>query len=228
MKKEMRLTPAAIAALAANDVDNFIVAATEGGIEQQEAEGQQALCANSARLPKEGDNHKEIDRALYEKMGIVFGDDANDLFVNVTLPEGWKITPTDHSMWNRLEDDKGRQRAAIFYKAAFYDERASISLRTRFSIQKTYCNAEGESAYHGNQPPKFEPTHETYQVKDADTVVFVVPPIPMFKGRRDEERESRIRRFNEHERQESLQYAQCGMWLVECYPDWRDPFAYWD
>lgn len=72
--------------------------------------------------------------------GVVFGEICADdpLFQEVTLPKGWSKKATDHAMWSKLLDDKGRERASIFYKAAFYDRGAHISPTCRFSV----------SAYH--------------------------------------------------------------------------------
>jgi len=118
---------AAIVALAKGDVENALIAATPGGIEAQEARGQQEFAANST-LPRKGDSWNASCREQLEEMGIVFGENVDALFVEVQLPEGWKKIPTDHSMWTDLVDEKGRKRAAIFYKAAFYDMSAHISI----------------------------------------------------------------------------------------------------
>ncbi len=100
--------------------ENLMVASTPGGIEEQEAQGQRNLCSSS-KLPKE---IHQGSRADFEAMGIKFGTDADDLFVNVTLPPSWEIRPTGHSMWSELVDAEGKVRAGIFYKAAFYDRSA--------------------------------------------------------------------------------------------------------
>ena len=47
--------PAAIIALAQGDIENALIAATPGGIEAQEARGQQEFAANST-LPKSGNS----------------------------------------------------------------------------------------------------------------------------------------------------------------------------
>src|SRR5262249_23103348 len=121
------LSPASLVAAARGDISNAIVAATPGGIEAQEAAGQAMLCLSST-LPK------ECPRAELEAYGVTFGDAQDDLFVKVTLPAGWKKQATDHSMHSDLLDDKGRKRASIFYKAAFYDRRADMHLVRRFSV----------------------------------------------------------------------------------------------
>jgi len=121
------VTPAAVRAAVSRDIENFIAATTPGGIEAQEARGQRDLCSSS-RLPKD---FNQCSRSDFEVMGIVFGDDSDDLFVNVTLPPSWHIRATDHSMWSELVDDKGEVRADIFYKAAFYDRNAHITVRQK-------------------------------------------------------------------------------------------------
>lgn len=103
---------------------NFMAALVPGGIEQQEKDGQRQF-VNESTLPKEmlGCTRQDL-----EALGIVFGEDADDLFVNVTLPKGWSKRPTEHSMWSDLIDDQNRVRARLFYKAAFYDRSAHLSL----------------------------------------------------------------------------------------------------
>ena len=117
------MTPAALLALMGGDEENFLAASTPGGIERQEKEGQESFVA-SETLPKD---MQGCSREKLEKIGFVFGDDIDDLFVSVVMPEGWKKEPTDHSMWSKLVDEKGRERASIFYKAAFYDRSAHMS-----------------------------------------------------------------------------------------------------
>jgi hypothetical protein len=94
-------------------------------IENQEAAGQRQL-VNSDRLPV--DSHGTD--ADFEAVGFTFGPpDKNDpLFRPATLPEGWKREGSDHSMGSYIIDPLGRRRVSVFYKAAFYDRRASMYL----------------------------------------------------------------------------------------------------
>lgn len=119
------MNPAAVVAALKGDVANALIAATPRGIEAQEKIGQTDLCENSSKLPKEINSGSKED---LEAMGIVFGKDYDDLFVNVVLPKGWKIKASDHSMWSDLVDDKEKVKARIFYKAAFYDRSAHIDV----------------------------------------------------------------------------------------------------
>jgi len=101
-----------------------------GGIERQEARGQQEL-VNSASLPTEC-----RDREALEAAGVKFGEPYPDdaLFCDAVLPKGWKKRATDYSMWSELLDAKGRVRARIFYKAAHYDRRADMHVERRYSV----------------------------------------------------------------------------------------------
>ena len=99
---------------------------TEGVIEEQEARGQTSF-VNSETLPTD---IRGGDVTVLEAAGVVFGDlvDGDPIFRHVTLPDGWEKVATDHSMWSKLVDADGVERASIFYKAAFYDRSAFVSL----------------------------------------------------------------------------------------------------
>ena len=122
------ITPAALLAATQGDVENFFAAITPGGIEAQEAAGQARVCAHNDRLPVRGTEERE----KWEALGFVFGEQltGNDsIFVACTFPPGWKLKPTEHSMWSDLVDDKGVERAMMFFKAAFYDYNAHIQFK---------------------------------------------------------------------------------------------------
>lgn len=198
-----RITPAALLALSSGDMANFAAAATPGGIEAQEAAGQRELCANST-LPK------ECPRADLEKLGFQFGEDADDLFVNVTMPTGWsKRAFGDHAMWSDLLDDRGRKRGAIFYKAAFYDRRAFLRLESRYSISRyDACAPNGtpvtaEAAAHAG--------HYRMAIMDNGAAIHVVG----VRARDDYDLSK------EHE-------SEARAWLRQRFPNWEDPTAYWD
>jgi hypothetical protein len=94
-------------------------------IRAQEALGQQEL-VNSAQLP----TLVRGDKAKLEAAGVVFGDpcEGDPLFCEAWLPAGWQKKPTEHAMWSTLVDADGKERASIFYKAAFYDRSAFINV----------------------------------------------------------------------------------------------------
>ena len=197
------ISPAALQAVTEGNLDNFLTAITPGGIERQEKSGQDELVRNST-LPKEmGWN---TTREQLERIGIVFGEDVDNLFVNVTLPAGWKKQATSHAMWSELLDEKGRRRASIFYKAAFYDRNARITLERRYRHDKYQpCLALGE-------PTDYETaTHTLTTVKDGDKPIVTI-------GIAEKDN------YELSDQHEKLAVA----WLNEHFPNWQDPMAYWD
>ena len=100
-------------------------------ITEMESAGQSQL-VHSDRLPT--DTHGTDD--AFTALGFTFGEpDAGDpMFRPATLPEGWTRQGSDHAMWSYLLDDKGRKRVSIFYKAAFYDRSAHMSVVNPASV----------------------------------------------------------------------------------------------
>lgn len=197
----LKITPAA---LSATNKEDLIAALTPGGIEAQEAAGQVAL-VNSAILPKMmsfGCAKEEL-----EQIGIKFLDEVDELFVDVTLPEGWKKVATDHSMWSELLDDKGRKRAAIFYKAAFYDRKACLSLCCRYNTESLTVDEQGKPVEYGKHKRNIE------VVKDASTNEIIYSVDGWFDRQWEQADETR---------------AMVKAWLETNLPEWEDPLAYWD
>ena len=168
------------------------------GILQQEAVGQQSF-VNSTTLPIEmqGDTKSILSAVGVKFLEVVEGD---TLFQYVELPEGWHKKAAEHSMWSHLIDDKGRQRANIFYKAAYYDRSAHISAIRRYSYGTDYEQSDDE----------FSVAH----AKDGNVVIFTTEPV---KGDSD--------KSCEHRKQAR---KQAKTWLNENYPDWENAAAYWD
>lgn len=89
-----------------------------------EADGQRQI-VNSSLLPTDAP-WDELTALGFVKGDPVAGD---DLFVNCTLPEGWSRAGTGHSMHSEVLDERGVPRVGVFYKAAFYDRRASAHVK---------------------------------------------------------------------------------------------------
>lgn len=170
-----------------------------GAIELQEACGQQELVQSDV-LPTDG---IEEVRKTIESNGGKIGSrvDGDEIFTNVTLPVGWKKKGTSHVMWSNLLDDKGRERASIFYKAAFYDRSAHIQSERRFGIDAYGHDIEGE-----------------VKVVVNDTCGEVEFSTDIVKVGKDEK---------PHHVRERLT-LEVEKYLNEHFPDWRNPEAYWD
>lgn len=200
-------------AMMAGQLDNLIAAATPGGIEAQEARGQ-AKMIESCQLPKKMGMNGSSKEAL-EKIGIKVLSEADDLFFNVELPEGWKLKQTDHSMWSHLFDDKERNRASIFYKAAYYDRSAEMDLNTRYSIKYEYEDGfKNDLSWDDRQMmSKFG------RVYDGKTIIFQTEAFKL-KHPKDWEGSN----ANQHKAR-----IQCEQWLIDNgLRDWESVSAYWE
>lgn len=190
--------PLKIKTLGSSDVENILAAITEGGIEAQESAGQQAM-VNDEVIPK------DCPRKDLEALGFIFCDDLeDDLFIRVQMPEGWSKRATDHSMHSDLIDGKGRVRGNIFYKAAFYDRKADMTLRCRFYSARDY---ESESQV------------VVAEVTDSDKRIFATEPVIIVDDLWSEEGR-RVRDVAEAD--------AAAAWLKERYPDHANVNAYWD
>lgn len=123
------------------------------GLAQMEAEGQRQL-VQSASLPADlaSLSTRAEDFALMTSWGFELGSPFPDdpMFMPVKLPPGWSKKASDHDMWSHVVDAKGRERIAVFYKAAPYDRRAFMRLEPRYTFVVTEnlseaCAGIGES-----------------------------------------------------------------------------------
>lgn len=188
------MNPAALSALAKGDISNFLTAATPGGIEAQEAAGQRALAAKFKTLPK------DMDQEAGKAFGFEYGEPADDIFVSVTAPDGWRIEPTSHSMHSDIVDDQSRKRGSIFYKAAFYDRNASGHWSRRYSVQ-----------------PVYGPDHRRSAVQALDTATgAVLLDIPVVATE-----EMKSWEIGDKEEAEAIAYLNAN------FPDWNTVTAYW-
>jgi hypothetical protein len=84
----------------------------------------QAELVESNQLPTEGllprseeqrKNPLRTVKGLIEAHGgkVLHETEGDPLFHDVVLPKGWKLVATDHAMWSKLVDEKGRERAGV-------------------------------------------------------------------------------------------------------------------
>lgn len=167
-------------------------------IRDEEAAGQREVVATQ-RLPKIIVHWQKV---TWEKIcaawGLTIVGEVDDLFNNVELPPGWQIVASSHSMWTALNDNLGRQRALIFYKAAFYDRRAHIVLESRYVYHTDY---------------DFVAPLRQVEVRDNATGKSI-----HFFGTATEEEWERLNALD----------ADARLWLERNFPDHRDPLAYWE
>lgn len=144
-------------------------------IVNQERRGQHELAGSKDRIPIAIDKFGPIHdkEAALAKLGIILGPpiSGDALFREVTLPPGWKYKPTDHALWSNLVDDKGVERARMFYKAAFYDREAFISFNSRYQIRTDGPDYNDRPAYYRGPY-----TGRVIDTKHGDKVIFEVGP----------------------------------------------------
>jgi hypothetical protein len=174
----MNMNSAALSALLNGDTENFLVAATPGGIEAQEKAGQLAL-VGSTDMPIV----MKPSRESFEKVGFKFGDEIDTVFLKAELPKCWTRAATDHSMHSDILDDQGRERVSVFYKAAFYDRRAHAYLNPRYTVDCVFLRE--------NQQTPSEQV--AYCVKDSGKEIYRTEPI----GSTDWAADKKVRAFAE-------------------------------
>lgn len=188
------------------DMRNWVMEGNPNAILAQEAEGQQSF-VNSETLPTDMRSSCEYNtRAILEAAGFKFvcGVPDDDMFQVVEMPTGWQKKVTDHSMWSNLVDDKGRVRASIFYKAAFYDRSAHMNLVSRFRVSQDYDRAKKEGV-------------AVAVVKDGRNIIFSTEPVKL-----PDERDKSYYEIGDDAAKKAVE------WLDQQYPDWKNPGAYWD
>jgi hypothetical protein len=187
-------------------LDAYSTGDPSGAIERQEARGQRQVAALS-QLPCDSPWDK------LEQLGIKRLEDGDGVLCRAQLPEGWQIVPTDHAMWSRLVDEKGRERAGMFYKAAFYDRSAHLHLTRRYTAQVRPVG--GWEAQSG----KFEGV-----ILDSETVIYTHPQVvtePPFDA------QDRKPYMAYLDTEDTIQ-GELNAELRTRYPDHENPLAYWD
>jgi hypothetical protein len=208
---------------------DWLFGGNPAAIEDQEAQGQTQLVSSSQLPAKINYGSKESAAEQYQKMGIkVIGpSNGDDLFLNVELPTGWKIEPTDHSMWSELRDNQGRKRAMIFYKAAFYDRDAFINLERRYSYKVDRLGFLNGDYSRENKEYVSYKTPLCGWIMDQDRLVvqFDGANIPIEHNPTGGYTRDYIEACDDAERR--LKDA-CLTYLNSLYPAWESFFTYWD
>jgi hypothetical protein len=189
---------------------------------EQEARGQEEfVAAAGSQLPAQGtiDEPSQVSNgemslaAIWKAHGIKIGEPVkgDEIWVNAELPPGWKIEATDHSMWSNLVDHKGNSRAAIFYKAAFYDRECFIRPERRYSATMTHDRNPGAPRYG--------------LVMDGSKEIERIGPFFDDEGERPPGHSPEARAWKTaYEKAQPAARA----WLDEHRPQWNDFLAYWN
>jgi len=206
-----KLPAEALLAVALGSVDG-----PSSAIEHMEAEGQRQFVGSDS-IPAEilQPYGVEVDvEAELQKLGFELGEvfPSDPLFRGCSLPPGWKRAGTDHSMHSDILDEYGRPRIGVFYKAAFYDRRASMSFLHCLRRQTDYKLAEETGG-------KTWREYVEAQTKEGPKILFeVVKETPDATGWLCDE--------NRAARDEAAKKTEA--FLTQNFPEHDNPFAYWD
>ncbi len=182
--------------------------ASPDAINKQEAEGQQQIIAEGgSQLPTEMNGCTEEQLLeLGFTLGALKVDDPK--FRYGGLPSGWKIVGTDHDMHSNILDEKNRKRGGIFYKAAFYERQAHISLACRYNQGMLYGGVKEPGNEH------LASGESQYIITDLEVERQII-----WKGEiiMPDGYDSDINNKAHQELNEAL----------KAYPDYQNPIAYW-
>jgi hypothetical protein len=186
---------------------------------------QQAEMSTRQQLPITGTINSEESKAHFETLGFVFGNELDNLFVEATFPEGWKIKQTEHYMRSDLLDEKDRVRGVVFFKPDFWDRKAHITLRCRYKAgcEKDYDWLDEHEKEYENSGDAYTDLPCSAVVRDYDeTILHQFGPVT-------------ARQLNVNWR---VGLGGSGLdddltllarsWVSLNFPDWKNPTAYWD
>lgn len=156
-------------------------------------------------------NNRDFTREQYEKMGIIILEEYDDYLYRVQLPEGWKLVPTSHSMWNDVFDEKGRKRISYFHKAAFWDRDAFTNFLCRYGFK--ICPFDDYNSDATYEERMFKPW--SLYITDNDKKIKLLKEVTVFT-------KSEYYKLEDELRLLGIQY------MSDFYPEWKDINAYWD
>jgi hypothetical protein len=148
--------------------------------------------SRKARAPKPYDHMSKAE--LYARVELLFG----------RLRRAGKLAAA-----GARDAHQGRERALMFYKAAFYDRSAHISPSRRFSIRKIYIEG------------SYDMQHEILDGGKQRYITAVVPFGTRNGGNSPD--------WKAMEGAEKTQRAECAAWLVSNgFTKWEDVSAHWN
>lgn len=173
-----------------------LVATPPAGVDQK-------ALVSSHHLPREIDSLEPI---TWEELSVRWGmkvlGSLKANFFAVQMPPGWYLQGGgEESLWSYLLDDRGRERATIYYQPNFSDRSAILYLSRRYSVFSHYL----------------DPTDTTVRIISARD------------GRRIFHEFGRVVADHAGYFKEVTRIEECGkLWMDTHFPQWQDPFAYWD
>lgn len=191
---------------------------------QEMGEPEQKEMIRATNLPIMGSINSKESRAQLETLGFVFGKEVDKIFVEATLPEGWKIKSTSR-YWSSLLDEKDRDRGHIFFKPEFYDRNAFMSLRQRYTAG---CDMDHDWLHEHQKD--YEDWRDAYNDMPFSAVVTDFDGTDLYRFGPLIPRQLKVD-WRQGFMGQGLEYdlkTMAKAWIKGHYPDWENPAAYWD
>lgn len=131
----------------------------------QESQGQREIVESDV-IPTDIHCTEDDLKALGFELGQPLLNDP--MFRTAKLPLGWKREGSSHAMWSYIVDEHGYRRVSIFYKAAFYDRNAHLSLSR---VPETAAQAEARNKVYEELERPANPTAPTWRSGYADELL---------------------------------------------------------
>jgi hypothetical protein len=128
-------------------------------------------------------------------------------------------------MWSKLVDQNGSERAAIFYKAAFYDRSAHMSWSCRFIVKREPEDRyETDQSYEDRQKGNWY--HRVYDQKFNRVIREIKYRQPSQSAVKTPEATRKY--YHDTEELEKGHAKTLSEWLSSFAPDYAKPQMYWD
>lgn len=164
---------------------------------------QQTTVVSAQNLPREIVGFGEVGwQALCQFWGMSVVGDVNASIFAVVIAPGWSLRPqASGGPWSFLHDDRGRERASVYYGSATNGEGARMYLLRRYNIVTHYS----------------DPSDESVRIISGCDEAKIFREFGRVFARE-------LNYFHEVERIQGEGRA----WFDQNYAGWRDPFAFWD
>ena len=210
-KSNPDMSPAALSALNKGDFKAFHDASVPGGIERAEAAAAKDMMEKS-NLPMDG---LIENREVLEKIGFVFGEYLDEVLISVTMPNGWSIVRDKDNPYDArhmaMLDNFGRKRAHVFLKSTSYDYCGYVQWCYAIQIKKVRLDNSDKVFY---TEPSEKVLSLAVSVVQGEKVLFQTDKVTA----------QRSDIYDALEPLEKLAEA----WCRENFPNFLDPFSYWE
>lgn len=164
----------------------------------------------TSSIDKAKETYKKLGFFIPEILPAEYEEAISDqVFIIALLPDNWKKHPTSHTNISCVKDEKNRTRIRIYLKNTRIDRFAHSIILSRYTIEDKLELGDPITDH------KIK-----YQVIDRsnDNVIFETSTAS----------QSSAEDFIQFVNNNYVLKMDTHKWMDENFPEWKDPFAYWD